>query len=84
MVDRQKKKTKFDSYCLLTNKNETFFYTTKNKKMRQTILTFAFSKIFIQQVWKIFFFFDTAAGAGVDAAKTALQKVIHKPFEVTE
>ena len=30
------------------------------------------------------FFFDTAAGAGVDAAKTALQKVIHKPFEVTE
>ena len=52
--------------------------------MRQTILTFAFSKIFIQQVWKIFFFFDTAAGAGVDAAKTALQKVIHKPFEVTE
>ena len=51
--------------------------------MRQTILTFAFSKISIQQVWKSFFF-DTAAGAEVDAAKTALQKVIHKPFEVTE
>ena len=55
---------------------------TKNKKICQKLWIFLIYKKFIQQIWKKIL--DSATKTGLDAAKTASKKVVHKTVEATE
>ena len=54
---------------------------TKNKKICQKLWIFLIYKKFIQQIWKKILY--SATKTGLDAAKTASKKVVHKTDEAT-
>ena len=68
-------------HCLLINRNDTLLYRTKNKEICQRIRIFSFARNLSNKYGKQLS--DTSIKTGLDAAKTASKKLVHKIAEVT-
>ena len=69
------------TFMLLTNRNDTLFYRTKNKKICQRIWVFVIRKKSINKYAKQLL--DTATKTELDAVKTASKIAVHNTVEAT-